>query len=56
LSYENDKDIKTVLKFSKFLFDFGYIAKICILQALVLILAFGLENKNKKKNAIFSHF
>ena len=31
------------------MFFFGYIAKICILQALVLILAIGLGKKNKKK-------
>ena len=46
LSYENDKDIKVALKFSKFLF--GYIAKICILQAMVSILAIGLGKKLKK--------
>jgi hypothetical protein len=53
LSYENGKDIKVALNFSSFCF-FGYIVKICILQALVLILAIGW-GKNKK-NAVFSHF
>jgi hypothetical protein len=44
LSYENGKDIKVALHFAKSLF-FGYIAKFCILQALVPILAIGVVKK-----------
>jgi hypothetical protein len=55
LTYENAKDIKVAPKFSKFLFFFGCIAKVYILQALVSILAIGVGKKNQN-NIIFSHF
>ena len=56
LSYENDKDrYQSCSKDIEVWFFFGYIAKICILQALVSILAIGLEKKIKN-NVIFSHF
>ena len=42
LSSKNCKDNKVVLNYVKFLFFFGYIAKICVLQALVPILAIAL--------------
>ena len=53
LSYGNGKGTKTVLKVFKLFVFFGYIAKICILQALVSILAIGLEKKSKH---FFSNF
>jgi hypothetical protein len=56
LSYENGKDIKNVLNFSKFLFFLVTIAKIYIFKALVPILAIDLKEKKNEKNAIFSHF
>jgi hypothetical protein len=56
LSYENGKDIKVVLNFSKSFCFFSYIAKFCISQALVPILAIGLGKKNKKKKQILVIF
>ena len=44
LSYENGKENYSIV-FKRFVFC-GYIAKICILQALVSILAIGLGNEN----------
>jgi hypothetical protein len=54
LSCENGKDIKVVLNFSKFLVTL--IAKICILQAIVPILAISLGNKIKEKMQILVIF